>query len=57
VFFDLDEKVSASNDLILILFSMLKTNVAFDTIFKAVMAVILMVFGLTTTYAISAYHH
>jgi hypothetical protein len=57
VFFDLDEKVSASNDLILILFSMLKTNVAFDTIFKAVMAVILMVVGLTTTYAISAYHH
>jgi hypothetical protein len=57
VYFDLDEKVSASNDLILILFSMLKTNVAFDTIFKAVMAVILMVVGLTTTYAISAYHH
>jgi len=36
---------------------MLKSNIAFDTIFKAVMAVIRMVVGLTTTYAIGAYHH
>ena len=57
VYFDLDEKVLVSNDMILILFSMLKSNIAFDTIFRTVMAVIRMIVELTTTYAIGVYHH